>query len=378
MSRSASELVPPAPAQPLRARGVPTRDRAGSDWDSSATGGSFRTKRLQELKLDAIAARVQDRQPLSRSDAVTLAQAPFAALAALSEIAQRPGPARLQPLFFVPLLTILRQSGSSKKALQTLCDRTDAVMSHVHGAAAVLAIDEWGDRDNYPKLFDTLSTFSETKPASLHILGPSTADLKKLIPLEDSSSRSALKGFFEALRATGVSTIEGGSNRELHRLAAENGFRSAVAHNLTRTRLALSDGAFQSDEFIAELYDVRAALIKTGALETWFPWSSAVLDTGLPKADAPLGYEFLRALLLGRLLLPEVRYIRASLSLVGIRLAELAYSFGINDFGYVAADTETAEGLGLTPMSSALAELQISHTLSGNIAPFLSTKVTNR
>ena len=340
--------------------------------------GGFRFKRFQDLKLGEIADRIQKRLQLSVADAQTLSQAPFAALAALAEGANRIEQARLKPLFYVPIGSILQQSGSSKKALQTLADRTDAVLSHCGGENLSLAIDEWGDSNSFPKILETLVAFCEIKPEALEILGPSTADLRKLAPAENDETGSHFTpDFFSSLKSAGVDTIEGGSNRALHSLAAKNGFRLAVAQNLVRTRLAVQSSTASNEGFLQELYAVREELVPSRKLETWFPWSSAVLDTGLPKADTPLGFEFLRALLLGRLLLPEVPYIRASVSLVGIRLAELAYSFGANDFGYVSADAETAERLGLIPMSSAVSEFQVPHSLSASGARTFSTSVTN-
>jgi hypothetical protein len=238
-----------------------------------------------------------------------------------------------------------------------------------------LTIDDWHSGD-FTQLLDLLA---QLQSESVSILGPSTSELKLIAQgLEKKSNPPSLvpSTVYEDLRAAGISNIEGGSDIKLHADAAAHGFDLTFAHNLVRARLlqhttsgsAPAASREHVASFLQEIYALREMLLPSNAVQTWSLWSSWLLDSSLPKAEAPLGLEVLHALLLAKLLLPEIPWIRAPLSLVGMRLAEIAAEVGVSDFGYVAADADSARILGLLPWSLVSGEFQAPHELQANIS----------
>ena len=76
-----------------------------------------------------------------------------------------------------------------------------------------------------------------------------------------------------------------------------------------------------------------------------------MLDTPTSFRDGALGLEMLRIIALGRLLLPEVEYIRAPFSILGPKAGHIALAFGANDIGFAAVDSQSAKALGVLKLS---------------------------
>jgi hypothetical protein len=212
-----------------------------------------------------------------------------------------------------------------------------------------LAIDRWSG-GNSPKMLleliaELVATF--TLGRKISIIGPSTAELLALAAQNESAKAAALENLLQVFRDGGVHCVEGGSDLKVHRLATELGLNVAVGQPVREVTT-----------FAQDLWELNQQLGASGLLAVWFPWSTTPLDgpiTGSTGSKTePLGLQLLQAIALARLLLPHVPRIRASVSLLGINMANLALAFGANDLGYAAVDSDTSRALGIARLSDCL------------------------
>jgi len=334
----------------------------------------FSLKKLEQAGLEDLVPHALEALPYSEEQASRLLLLPLPLLGALANLQPRSEVrARLRPLIFSPVQKSLAEN-------RTLPEIASEIRTAIHHARSFfgpytplsLAVDDWHSGD-FSSLLEVLTELSHE---DLNILGPSTSEIKLIAHRVYSVSDpevSVPTDIFEQLSKAGIKNIEGGGDLRVHLAAAERGFQLTYTHNLVRTRLLSSStpgkGAsstqYHTDSFLSEIYALRKALLPNKGVDTWALWSSWLLDSSIPQPDAPLGLEVLRALLLARLLLPEIKWIRAPLSLVGMRLGEIAAEFGISDFGFVAVDAESAKRLGLLTWSLVSSEFQASHDLEG-------------
>lgn len=342
----------------------------------------FALKKLEQAGLGDFVARVLEEKPFSREQSLRLAQISFPLLFALAQLQpEKVVRAKLRPLLFAAV--------QSELASNEISDVRDSLRLSLKNARTALgtdvplsiAVDDWHS-GNFARLLELLSALRED---NVSILGPSTSELKLIaqhLEKKDTPQQAVAPSIFLELKSAGILSIEGGSDLKLHADAALHGFSLTFAHNLVRARLfqhttggAELHSSRSVESFLQDIFALRESLLPTGALHTWSLWSSWLLDSSLPKAEVPLGLEVLQALLLAKLLLPEVPWIRAPLSLVGMRLAEIAGDAGVSDFGYVAADTESARRLGLLPWSLVSGEFQAVHELCGTISSSSNAQV---
>jgi len=155
---------------------------------------------------------------------------------------------------------------------------------------------------------------------------------------------------FEKLKAAGLDSMPGGGAEILvervrqavspkkltaagwfavHQAAHESGFKTTctMTYGMVET----------SAERVEHLVKLRELQDKTGGFRAFIPWSfqrgHTLLDT--PPAG---GMEYLRIIALSRILLDNVQNIQAGWVTEGPKLAQLALSFGANDFGGILID----------------------------------------
>lgn len=105
--------------------------------------------------------------------------------------------------------------------------------------------------------------------------------------------------------------------------------------------------------FVKHLLQLAENPVLQSRVTAWFPLCASALDRSAdPKGSEGIG--LLRAIALARLMLSGVPYIRASVSLLGPSIAQIALAFGANDLGYSAVDWQTADALGLARLSESL------------------------
>lgn len=338
----------------------------------SSRGASF--SRFTELAFEKaavvdIAQNLLDRRPLSFLQVehlVNNVEPPV--LAKLVEIVHSVtdvSGVRLRPLIFVPLAKILEQHGKDK-ALDIALLRINSVARglSVNLSSVFIAIDRWHGNFERDELLEVIyAALSQSALAEILIcVGPSTSQLLKLegnvSGEEDRLSR--LDIILANLRMVGIGSIEGGSDIEIHLLAAARGFSLSFGQEVRRLASMRSLGRGQDkagkqagfdNSFADCLLAISDKLAFTGKLNTWYPWAKNCVDSFCLDGGCVLGVQLLRAVALGRLLLPNISHVRAPLSLFGVKMAHVALSFGANDFGYAALDAETADLLGISRMS---------------------------
>jgi hypothetical protein len=235
---------------------------------------------------------------------------------------------KLRPLIYLPIAAQLETQGFDNTLEHCLARIHSAASINELGAVPLhISIDRWRGNFKTEILARVLKELILSTQISISILGPSTAEIAQSIEynqrsvLDKNLNTPLLLGLiFEA----GVKAIEGGSNLETHKLAAQLGFKLRVAQVIDP-----SVNVFQ------KLFEAREALIETKALETWYPIQSRFKEPN----------NFFRTLCFARLILPEIPFIRAPISLLGSSGAYAAACFGVNDIGYLAADAETSRAL---------------------------------
>ena len=335
------------------------------EFTAERQAGSWMERQFGEHGLADIAAAVRSRTPLTISQADLLTRAPVPLVLRLAE--QSPTHViedLLRPVRFIPLAALLSENGSTRALEECSASIENALEQTPEKSSLHIAIDSWsftGGRHpvSYDAVLQTLAALRERFAPRVLLIGPSTGELKSLIPESDSELNDA-SNVLRAFRDAGIERIEGGNDLKIHASAVASGLQTTFAHNLVRSRMRRGDDAPRPEcrSFLEELFELRTKLFPAYIPETWYPWSSVVLDHGQPKQEAPLGFEVLFAIALARLCLPEVQFIRAPLSMIGPRMAEVALQFGANDLGYAAVDADTADQLGLVRWQIAVHELQ--------------------
>lgn len=267
----------------------------------------------------------------------------------------------LRPVCFLPLGALLEEKGK-EGALATCRTYLEQLAKDLAVPQPVcLAIDRWQGTFAFENLLDVLSEVARMSFVELtfRALGPSSAELKQLLGGKENLREEVVK-LLDLLQAHGVASIDGGGDLELHHIGAERSFLSSVGQlvALPRGMSALAEASQEGgnykwfDEgFIRGLEAFRDLSEQHHEFQVWFPWSLGSLDRMENLAGQPLGLQLLRAIALGRLMLPKLPFIRAPLSLLGVKLAHVALEFGANDLGFAAVDARTADSLGLAPLS---------------------------
>ncbi len=312
--------------------------------------GDFAYSRLEREDLTQLATLIFNGEELPLRDVERIArEISLPMLAKLVQI-QRLGRAfqsakrlevRIRPVCFLPLASLLEEGGK-EFALDLCTSYLRELDKNLTLAQDILmAVDRWHGLFATDDFLSSLFSLSHLDGARnrFAILGPSTFELDQIAEMH------SLSELLTRLRLAGVTTIEGGSDLELHEFSVRRGFAVAVGQ-----QLANNNGSW--DRFWREVLHLRTRLVPSGALQVWFPWSSTPLDRSENSAESPLGEQTLRAVALGRLVLPEVPYIRSPLSLMGCKVSHVALEFGANDLGFGAVDSRTAERLQIERLST--------------------------
>ena len=155
---------------------------------------------------------------------------------------------------------------------------------------------------------------------------------------------------FERLKAAGLDSMPGGGAEILvervrqavspKKLSAAGWFSiHRAAHEAgLKTTATMTYGMVETTaERVEHLVALRELQDETGGFRAFIPWS---FQRGHTVLDCPPagGMEYLRIIALSRLLLGNVRNIQAGWVTEGPKLAQLALSFGANDFGGILID----------------------------------------
>ena len=101
----------------------------------------------------------------------------------------------------------------------------------------------------------------------------------------------------------------------------------------------------------AELADHMIALRdlqdETGGFNAFIPLSFQPANTGLSELPGPTGFDDLKMLAVGRLVLDNFRHIKAFWINVGLKLAQVSLSFGVNDLDGTVVEEKISHAAGV-------------------------------
>ncbi len=164
---------------------------------------------------------------------------------------------------------------------------------------------------------------------------------------------------FERLKAAGLDSMPGGGAEILvervrqavspKKLSAAGWFAvHRAAHEAgLKTTCTMTYGMVETlAERVEHLIALRDLQDETGGFRAFIPWSFQRGHTVLNTPPAG-GMEYLRLIALSRLVLDNVRNVQAGWVTEGPKLAQLALSFGANDFGGILVDEVVVGATGM-------------------------------
>ncbi len=322
--------------------------------------GSFVFSCLQQAGVVEIYQRLREETVLSLTEVEYLAnEVSLPVLGKLVEILNESfgmkQPVTIRPVVFLPLAEWLETGGKSA-AFAKGKDHLTLVLSELELENPLsVAVDRWSGAFHTEELLQVLVSLCEAAlfDHPLIPMGPSTSEIKAVVEKGVGRKGDEVEGvrrFLSILQLHQINMIEGGADFHIHEIAARLGFSLSIGTSISKQEGKGKKSCF-GGEFFKDLLFLQKQLLPTGQVKAWFPWSEHVLDTKLPLANDPLGEQLLRAVTLGRLLFSRVPYIRAPLSLLGIKVAHVATFFGANDLGFAAVDALTATRLGIARWS---------------------------
>ncbi len=208
----------------------------------------------------------------------------------------------------------------------------------------------------------------------VHSLSPTEIDF--LAALDDLSAAEVLK----RLRAAGLDSLPGGGAEvlvdevrqrvsprkvrtdrwlEIMQIAQEMGMKT------TATMVyGLGETTAQRVEHLMRIRDLQD---KTGGFTAFIPWSFQPGNTQMPMARQS-GVDYLRIVALARLVLDNIPHIQAGWVTEGPDMAQLALSFGADDFGGVLMEELVVKAAGASYAITAPQVISLIHEAGFNAA----------
>ena len=101
------------------------------------------------------------------------------------------------------------------------------------------------------------------------------------------------------------------------------------------------------DELADHLLRLRELQDETGGFNAFIPLSFQPANTGLSELPGPTGFDDLKVLAVGRLVLDNFRHIKAFWINVGLKLAQVSLSFGVNDLDGTVVEEKISHAAGV-------------------------------
>jgi aminodeoxyfutalosine synthase len=102
-----------------------------------------------------------------------------------------------------------------------------------------------------------------------------------------------------------------------------------------------------ADELAEHMLRLRELQDDTGGFNAFIPLSFQPANTGLSELPGPTGYDDLRMLAAGRLVLDNFRHIKAFWINVGLKLAQVSLAFGVNDLDGTVVEEKISHAAGV-------------------------------
>jgi cyclic dehypoxanthinyl futalosine synthase len=264
------------------------------------------------------------------------------------------------------------------RAFTLTIDQIAEKVSHAAAAGATQVLLQGGlnletNLAFYEKVFSTIKSL-DLPEVCVHSLSPTEIDF--LAALEDMPACDVL----DRLRNAGLDSLPGGGAEilvdevrqrvsprkvtagrwlEIMKIAQKMGFKT------TATMVyGLGETTAQRIEHLMRIRDLQD---ETGGFTAFIPWSYQAGNTQLPIAPQS-GVDYLRIVALSRLVLDNIPHIQAGWVTEGPDLAQLALSFGADDFGGVLMEELVVKAAGASYAITAPQVISLIHEAGFNPA----------
>ena len=169
-----------------------------------------------------------------------------------------------------------------------------------------------------------------------------------------------VRGTLVALKEAGLGSLPGGGaevfSGRVRNLICERKIsgeewldvmREAHAVGLKSNATMLYGHVETPEELADHLLRLRELQDDTGGFNAFIPLSFQPANTGLSELPGPSGYDDLRVLAAGRLVLDNFRHIKAFWINVGLKLAQVSLSFGVNDLDGTVVEEKISHAAGV-------------------------------
>jgi cyclic dehypoxanthinyl futalosine synthase len=167
-----------------------------------------------------------------------------------------------------------------------------------------------------------------------------------------------------ALKSAGLDSMPGASDLLVDRIrqtvspkkltvAQWKAVMAALAEHGLPSSATMTYGMGETDaEKTSHLTVVREVADRTGNIQAFIPWSFSPARTRLEHIIPATGVDYLKIVAIARIFLDNIRYIQAGWLTEGLRLAQIALSFGANDMGGVLTEELVVKATGINTTSS--------------------------
>lgn len=101
------------------------------------------------------------------------------------------------------------------------------------------------------------------------------------------------------------------------------------------------------DELVDHLLQLRGLQDETGGFNAFIPLSFQPANTGLSELPGPTGFDDLKVLAVGRLVLDNFRHVKAFWINIGLKLAQVSLAFGVNDLDGTVVEEKISHAAGV-------------------------------
>ncbi len=216
---------------------------------------------------------------------------------------------------------------------QKLVDRKDQPVTEIHIVSGLHHDQpfEW--------YLDTLRVLKKEKP-SIHLKAFTAVEIHYFSEKYGMSYAEVLKALMEA----GLGSMPGGGAEIFHprarkklcddKATAEQWLDvHRTAHNLgLRTNCTMLYGTIETiEERVDHMLRLRDLQAETGGFQTFIPLAFHPDGNAMAKLPGPTGVDDLRTYAVGRLMMNNFDHIKAYWVMIGIKTAQIAQSFGVDD-----------------------------------------------
>ncbi len=186
---------------------------------------------------------------------------------------------------------------------------------------------------------DLLRAIKEERP-DIHIKGFTAVEIAYYAEKYDMTVR----GVLEALVEAGLGSLPGGgaeifATRARKKLCADkvdaDGWLGVhrIAHQMgLRSNCTMLFGHIEkTEERVDHLLRLRGLQDETRGFQTFIPLAFHNENNRLQRLPGPTGHDSLRTLAVARLMLDNIPHIKAYWPMLGVKLAQISLSFGVND-----------------------------------------------